>query len=94
MTAALPPEEAATTEAHAVLVAVTRLEAKVDVALAQHGARLEEHSRGISDHEERLRAVEARKTVSPAGLWTAVASAVAAFGVLAPYLSNLTQGAH
>lgn len=44
----------------AVLVAFARLEAKVDVALAQHGARIEAHASDIADHERRIRSVEAR----------------------------------
>jgi hypothetical protein len=51
-----------------LIVALTRVETKVDVVLSQHGAKLE-------DHEGRLRKVEARRTVSPRTLWTSVISA-------------------
>lgn len=70
-----------------ILVAITRLEAKVDVALARQTATLSKHDETLSDHESRIRKVEERKTVSPAALWATVGSAIAAFGVLAPYLS-------
>lgn len=42
-----------------------RLEAKVDVALAQHGARLDNHANDLRDHEARLRTQEAREYVTP-----------------------------
>lgn len=54
------------------LVALTRLEAKVDVALTQHGADLKAQGRDIADHEERLRVVEQRPYVAPKTLWSAV----------------------
>lgn len=44
----------------AVLVAITRMEAKVDVALAQHGADIKSQGRHLEDHEARLRLLEAR----------------------------------
>jgi type II secretory pathway component PulL len=66
-----------------------RLEAKVDVALAQHGARLDNHSADLADHEQRLREVEQRKTVSPWQLWLAVSGGVATFATLVAVLTNL-----
>lgn len=51
----------ASTEA-ALLIAFTRMEAKVDVALAQHGADLKAHADDLTDHETRLRNLEARPT--------------------------------
>ena len=44
----------------AVLVAITRMEAKVDVALAQHGADIKSQGRDLEDHEARIRLLEAR----------------------------------
>lgn len=76
-----------------VLVSLTRMEAKMDVALAQHGAKISAHGDALDDHEERLRVVESRKTVSPGALWATVGSAVAAFGVAAPYIAALIEGA-
>lgn len=70
-----------------------RLEGKVDLVVAQQTARLDNHESDIKDHENRVRAVEAklpedakhrlreveaRKTVSPAQLWTAVVSGAGA----------------
>jgi hypothetical protein len=60
-----------------ILVALTRMEAKVDVALAQHGARLDNVETDMTDHEARLRTLEAKQTVSPGKLWTAVSGASA-----------------
>lgn len=58
-----------------LLIAFTRLEGKVDVALAQHGADLKAHADDLADHEARLRVLEATPTVSPKTLWTVVVSA-------------------
>ena len=35
-----------------------RLESKLDIAITQHGARLEAHQKDIVDHEARVRAIE------------------------------------
>lgn len=53
-----------------------RLEAKVDVALSQHGSDIQRLDKGYDDHEQRLRSQEAKPTVSPKALFAAVASAV------------------
>lgn len=58
-----------------LLIAFTRLEGKVDVALAQHGADLKAHAADLADHEDRLRKLEANPTVSPKQLWAVVVSA-------------------
>jgi GTPase len=84
MTAETPPT-ATPTEA-SLLVAFTRMETKVDVVLGQHGTKLDDHEARLrkvedltskavdaDDHEKRIREVEARKTVSPVGLLSAVA---------------------
>lgn len=55
----LPPEVA-------VQVFAARIEAKLDVALAQHGAKLDEHGRRLADVEIRVRAIESRPRVEPA----------------------------
>ncbi|UIW13438.1 membrane protein [Arthrobacter phage Amyev] len=69
-----------------LLIAFTRLEGKVDVALAQHGADIAIHGKEIQDHEARIRALESTPTVSPRALWTTVASAaglaIAAFPLI------------
>ena len=74
-----------------VLVAFARLEGKVDDVLTRHDARLETLEEARTDHEARLRSVEARptvppvveerlraledrRTVSPQALWLAVTS--------------------
>lgn len=59
-----------------LLIALTRLEAKVDVVLAQHGADLRAHGQDLADHEARLRVIEQKPTVSPRVLWTVTASAI------------------
>ena len=66
-----------------------RLEAKVDVALAQHGARLDNHTADLADHETRIREVEQRKTVSPTALWTAVLGGLSGAGVLVAIFNTL-----
>lgn len=66
---------ASTAAETSLLIAFTRLEGKVDVALAQHGADIKAHSEDLADHEARLRVLEATPTVSPKTLWTAVVSA-------------------
>ncbi|AYN57741.1 membrane protein [Arthrobacter phage DrManhattan] len=69
------PESSPTKAETDLLIAFTRLEGKVDVALAQHGADIAVHGREIRDHEDRIRALENTPTVSPRVLWTTVASA-------------------
>ena len=80
-----PPQQVASSDA-ALLLAFTRLEAKVDVALTQHSADLKDLSRDRDDHETRLRALEGRPTVSPKALWTTVASIL---GVVLPAVALL-----
>lgn len=85
-------------------VTLARLEGKVDVALAQHGASIAAHDREIIDHEtrlravegkvperaeDRLRAVEGRSSVSWKQLWAAVASVAALIAGLSPLLERL-----
>lgn len=72
-----------------LLIAFTRLEGKVDVALAQHGADIAMHGRDISDHETRLRALENTSTVSPRTLWTVVASAAGLVLAAAPVVEKI-----
>lgn len=72
-----------------VQVGFARLEAKLDVALAQHGAKLDEHGRRIADTEERLRAVEARPVVSPRSVWAAVATLGGLAGVAFTFADHL-----
>lgn len=55
----LPPEVA-------VQVWTARIEAKLDVALAQHGAKLDEHARRLDETDKRVRSVEERQCVDPA----------------------------
>lgn len=65
-----------------ILVALTRMEAKVDVALAQHGAKIDSLTADGQDHEVRLRAIESRPTVTPGGLWAAVLGGIGGFVAL------------
>lgn len=75
-----------------LLIAFTRLEGKVDVALAQHGADIAVQGKEIQDHEARIRALESTPTVSPRALWTTVASAaglmVAAYPIIQQIISR------
>lgn len=66
----------------ASLIVLTRLEAKVDVALERHSNTLAGHTADLLDHETRLRAIEARSTVTPTALWTTVLGAITAAGIL------------
>lgn len=84
-----PPEISPTKAEADLLIAFTRLEGKVDVALAQHGADLAVHGRELSDHETRLRALENTPTVSPRALWTTVASAAGLAIAAAPLVQQI-----
>ncbi|WGH21371.1 membrane protein [Arthrobacter phage Emotion] len=73
----------------ALLVGLTRLEAKVDVALAQHGADIQNHKSAINDHEARIRVLEAKPSVSPRVLWTTVTSGVMLVLAAGPIIARL-----
>jgi len=73
----------------ALLVGMTRLEAKIDVALAQHGADLQNHKTKLDDHEARLRVQEAKPSVSPRVLWTTVTSGVMLVLAAGPIIARL-----
>ena len=72
-------------------VTLARLEAKIDVVLAQHETKIDQHTDDLQDHEIRLRTLESTPTVSPRVLWTTVASVVAVIGTAAPLISHLYQ---
>ncbi|WNN93669.1 membrane protein [Arthrobacter phage CallinAllBarbz] len=55
-----------------MLVALTRMEAKMDVGFAQVVADNKKHSADLVDHEARIRTLEQTPTVSPRTLWTTV----------------------
>ena len=76
------PDDEDQRESRDLLIAFTRMEAKVDIALAQHGAKLDEIVKDVTDHETRVRVIEGRSTVTPMGLWSAVLGAITAFGLL------------
>jgi len=77
-----PPVEPADPQT-ALLVALARLEAKVDLVIGEHTTK-------IADHENRIRTVEQKSTVSPLGLWTAVLGALGGAGVLVTLWNALT----
>ena len=83
------PRDASGTEASSVQVTLIRLEAKVDVALTKQSATLETHTSDLADHETRLRAVEAKPTVSPRQLWSTVCAGVGVLAALAPLVGHL-----
>lgn len=83
-----------------------RLEGKVDLVVAQQAQRLDNHESDLKDHEvrlrgleatqpesarERIRSLEERKTVSPAQLWTAIASGLTAIGGASAAISILQK---
>lgn len=70
-------------------VTLARMEAKIDVVLAQHETKIEQHADDLRDHEVRLRSLEGRPTVSPRVLWATIASVIAALGTAAPVISRL-----
>lgn len=70
-------------------VMFARLEAKLDVHLAQHGAQLDEHTRVVADHETRLRAVEVKPSVSPRALWMTAVGAGGLLAALSPFLQRI-----
>jgi len=51
-----------------IQVMFARLEAKLDVALAQHGAKIEQHGQEISELRTLLRKMEDRPVAQPEGL--------------------------
>ncbi|QOI66934.1 hypothetical protein SEA_GARDENSTATE_22 [Microbacterium phage GardenState] len=68
----------------AVLVAIARLEGKVDATLAVHGADLSRLRDADADHEARIRSLERK-------LWIAAGGAAVLGGVLgniAPFLAT------
>lgn len=83
-----------------------RLEGKVDLVVAQQTQRLNDHGDQLKDHElrlrslessqpedakHRLRAVEERKTVAPAQLWTVVVTGLGAVGAVSTALNILIK---
>lgn len=67
-----------------------RLEAKVDVALARQGDRLDRHGDAIDDHETRLRAIETKPVVTPNGLIGALLATVTLLGGFVAFFDRLT----
>lgn len=79
-----------------VRVALARMEGKLDVALATHAGRLDNHGekiaaneRELADQDKRIRALEILPTVSPKQLGAAVLGVIAALGAVAPFLDQL-----
>ncbi len=79
-----------------VNVAFARMEAKLDVALALHGAKLEQHTSQIDSLREdanalevRVRTVESTPTVSPRTLGAVVVGGAGVLGALFPFLDRL-----
>lgn len=76
------PDAPPATEVSDVRVTLARFETKLDLAIGQHGTRLD-------DHETRLRIVEARRCVTPTGLTAALASTLAIAGGLVAVFDRL-----
>lgn len=77
-------------------VILARMEAKLDSALteqARHTSAIDRHDGTLVDHGNRLVALETtvvalpRKAVPPSVVWSAIALAVAALGVLAAFMA-------
>lgn len=82
-----------------VPVMFARLEAKLDVALAQHGAKLDKHDEDlrtvngrVDDHENRIRTGEARTVVTPKMLLGVLGTLAALVAMLTPFLDKLYGG--
>lgn len=75
-----PPVHEDSTETRILLA---RLETKLDLVIGQHGTRL-------TDHETRIRVVEARPYVTPKGLVAALVSAASIFGGAAFFIDRMT----
>lgn len=90
MTAVPPPRlEPVDDDSTSVPVTLLRLEAKVDVALAQQGAAIANQATTIADHETRIRTVEAKPTVSPRALWSGVCGSAGLLAVILPLIERL-----
>lgn len=68
-----------------------RLEGKVDVVITRHDVRIESLEDRSSDHEERIRVIEAIDYVTPKGLWAVAIGAVAAAAGVIQLLNWLDQ---
>lgn len=67
-----------------VLVAIARLEGKLDANLARVEGKVDGQATDLADHEARMRVQEARRTVSPGQLWAGLV------GVLGVGVATLT----
>jgi hypothetical protein len=79
-----------------VEVMFARLEAKLDVALAQHGATLDKHAEDIAevrkvqdDHEKRHRACETRTVITPKMFLGTLGGLAAVVAALTPFLDKI-----
>lgn len=79
-----------------IRVTLARFEAKLDVALAHHGAKLETHDRdivslrdGVKENDLRLLALERTPGVTPKQLGATVGVVAAVLGSLYPFLDRL-----
>ena len=64
--------------------------AKQEAAESRRDEDRSTHDGRLTDHENRLRVVEARRTVSPLGLWSVVLGAIGALAGLAAAFNALT----
>lgn len=83
------PEEVSTDETTNLLIALTRLEGKIDLILAQHSSDIGAHRERLDDHERRIRTIEGTPTVTPAKLWTAVCTSAGLIVSILTILANL-----
>ena len=79
-----------------IRVSFARMEAKLDVALAQHGAKLEQHGSDITilredgkERDIRLLNLERTPTVTPRALAGTAFAIIAAVGTITPLLDRL-----
>lgn len=79
-----------------IRVTLARFEAKLDVALAQHGAKIESHEKEITslreadkEHSLRLLTLERTSSVTPKQLGATVLAVCASLGAMAPFIDRL-----
>lgn len=68
-----------------------RLESKVDMALAQHGHKIETHNEKLEDHEARLRVIEAAGYTTMGQLLVVVTAFFAIVGGLITFIDKVVQ---
>lgn len=66
-----------------VLVVLARLEGKLDATVAAHSTDIKNLHGTKSDHENRIRVLEGKSTISPGQLWAGLVGTLGAGAALA-----------